>query len=57
MPINLVAATVAHEIATLILVGSLFFMLFVRLPAIASVRFPRVRLRLRRDAFKYYEMI
>ena len=53
MPINLVAATVAHEIATLILVGGLFFMLFVQLPAIASVKSPRERLRLRRAAFEW----
>jgi len=52
MPITLVVATVAHEIARLILVGSLFFMLFVQLPAIASVKSPRVRLRLRRASFK-----
>ena len=52
MPITLVAATVAHEIATLILVGSLFFILFVQLPAIASVRSPRARLRLRRASFQ-----
>jgi uncharacterized membrane protein len=53
MPINLVAVTVVHEIATLILVGGLYFILFVQLPAIASVKSPRVRLRLRRASFRW----
>jgi len=49
---SLIASAVLHEIATLILVGSLFFILFVQLPAIASVKSPRARLRLRRASFK-----
>jgi uncharacterized membrane protein len=49
---SLAASAVIHEIATLILVGSLFFILFVQLPAISRVKSPRARLRLRRASFK-----
>ncbi|MGB5834595.1 MAG: hypothetical protein WBG92_21775 [Thiohalocapsa sp.] len=48
MSASLVAAVLVHEIATLVLVGRLFFMLFAQLPAISGVRSPRTRLRLRR---------
>lgn len=51
MPIGLLVSRVIHEIATLILVGGLYFMLFVQLPAIAGVRSPRTRLRLRHASF------
>jgi uncharacterized membrane protein len=52
MTLPLIAAVVVHEVATLILLGGLFFMLFVQLPAIARLRSPRQRLRVRRASFR-----
>ncbi|QQO54520.1 MAG: hypothetical protein N838_15405 [Thiohalocapsa sp. PB-PSB1] len=52
MPILLFATDVIHEIATVLFVGGLYFMLFVQLPAIASVKSPRMRLQLRHASFK-----
>jgi uncharacterized membrane protein len=53
MPPNLIHAAVVavREVANLVLLGGLFFMLFVQLPAISRVRSPRVRLGLRKASF------
>lgn len=46
------AAVVAvREVANLLLLGGLFFMLFVQLPAISAVRSARMRLALRKTSF------
>lgn len=42
---------VAHELGSLILIGSMFLVLAVLMPAIERVRSPRQRLRLRRGVY------
>ncbi len=49
LPQVLLVAT--REIANLVLLGGLFFLLFVQLPAIRRMRSPRVRLALRKASF------
>jgi len=50
---NLIHAAVVavREVANLVLLGGLFFMLFVQLPAIGRIRSPRLRLALRKSSF------
>ncbi|WP_295883722.1 hypothetical protein [uncultured Thiohalocapsa sp.] len=53
MTVNLLHAAVAaaREVANLILLGGLFFLLYVQLPAIARLRSARARLALRKASF------
>ena len=46
-----IAVEVVHEIGTLMLVGGLFFLLFVQLPAIRRVKSSRERIYLRQAGF------
>ncbi len=53
MAVNLIHAAVVavREVASLVLLGGLFFMLFVQLPAISRIRSARLRLDLRKASF------
>ena len=53
MPANLIHAAVVavRELANLVLLGGLFFLLFVQLPAISRLRSARARLALRKASF------
>jgi uncharacterized membrane protein len=53
MTANLIQAAIValRELANLLLLGGLFFLLFVQLPAINRVRSPRLRLALRKASF------